>query len=64
MMKALQGLGPWPIVVAVAVLAVLVLVRVWRVRRKRQLAVLREVKRLQREFAVRDALESQEDSQP
>lgn len=63
MMKALQGLGPWPIVAAIAVLAVLVLVRVWRVRRKRQLVVLREMHRLKREFAIRDALESPEDSQ-
>lgn len=63
MMKALQELGPWPIVAAVAVLAVLVLVRVWRARRKRQLVVLREMHRLQREFAVRDAFESQKDSQ-
>lgn len=63
MMKVLQGLGPWPIVAAVAVLAVLVLFRVWRVRRNHQLLVLREMHRLQREFAVRDALESREDSQ-
>jgi hypothetical protein len=61
--KALQGLGPWPIVVAVAMFAGLVLVRVWRVRRRRRLTVLREVQRLQREFAVRDALESREDRQ-
>jgi hypothetical protein len=63
MWKALQGLGPWPIVAAVAVLAVLVLARVWRVRRRRQLAVLHEMQRLRREFAARDALESREDSQ-
>jgi hypothetical protein len=62
-MKALQGLGPWPIFVAVAMLAGLVLLRMWRVRRRRHLAVRREVQRLQREFAVRDALESQEDPQ-
>jgi uncharacterized protein (DUF58 family) len=62
-MKALQGLGPWPIVVAVVMFAGLLLVRAWRVRRRRRLTVLREVRRLQREFAVRDALESREDPQ-
>ena len=62
-MKALQGLGPWPIVVAIAMLAGLVLLRVWRVRRRRRLAVLREVQRLQREFAIRDAQESSEEPQ-
>jgi hypothetical protein len=60
MMKALQGLGPWPIVAAVAILAALVLLRVWRVRRRHRLAVQREVRRLKREFAVRDALESRD----
>jgi hypothetical protein len=59
-MRALQGLGPWPIVVAIAMLAGLVLLRVWRVRRRRRLAVLREVHRLQREFAIRDAQEERQ----
>ena len=62
-MEALRGLGPWTIVAAVAVLAVLALVRVWRVRRNRRLVVLREMHRLQRELAARDALESREDPQ-
>jgi len=61
-MNALQGLGPWPIVAAAALLALLVLVRVWRVRRNRRLLVLREMHRLQRDLATRDALESREDS--
>jgi len=62
MIRTLQELGPWQIVAAVAVLALaLVLFQVFRVRRRKQRAVRREVWRLQREFATRDALESQED---
>jgi len=63
MLQALQGLWPWPMVTAVAVLAVVVLARAWRARRRRQRTVRREVQRLQHEFAIRDALESREDSQ-
>ena len=60
MMKALHELGPWPVVAAIVLLSVLVLLPLWRVRRRQRLAVRREVQRLQREFAVRDELESQE----
>ncbi len=59
-MKTLQGLGAWPLLAAAAILAALVLARIWRARRRRQRAILREVERLRREFAVRDALESQD----
>ena len=60
MMKELQGLGPWLVVAAVAVLAALVLLRSWRVRRRHRNAVQREMRRLQRELATREALESQD----
>ena len=62
MMNALQALGTWRVVaIALAFVAVVVLLPLWRVRRRRRLAVRREVRRLQRDLAIRDALESQQD---
>jgi C4-dicarboxylate-specific signal transduction histidine kinase len=60
MMNALQALGPWRIAVAVAIVAIVVLLPVWRARRRHRRAVLREVQRLRRELAMRDAMESQQ----
>ncbi len=62
MMKTLHELGPWPIIAAVAFLSGLALLRAWRARRRQKLAVLREVQRLQHEFAAREPIESQEHS--
>jgi heme exporter protein D len=60
MIKTLQELGAWPLYTAAAVLAVLVLARLLAVRRRRQRTVLREVERLRRETADREAIESQD----
>jgi heme exporter protein D len=62
MMKTLQELGATPLYAAAAILAVLLLARVWAVRRRRQRAILREVARLQRELAAREAIESQDNA--
>ena len=62
MLKALQELGAWPLYAAAAVLAILVLARLVVVRRRHQRAILREVERLRREMAARDALESRDDA--
>jgi len=62
MMKALQGIEPWHILAAVAALVALVLVQVWRARHRRQRIARRELHRMQREFEIRDQLESREQS--
>jgi len=62
MTKTLQELGATPLYAAAAILAVLVLARVWVVRRRRQRAILREVARLRRELAAREAIESQDNA--
>lgn len=58
MTRTLQELGAWPLYAAAALIAIALLARVLVVRRRRQRAVLREVDRLRREMAVRDAVES------
>lgn len=60
MMKTLQELGAWPLYAGAAILAVLVLARLWVMRRRRQRAILREVERLRREMAGREAIESRD----
>ena len=62
MMKALQGIEPWQIGAAVAAFVALVLFQVWRARRRRQRIAGRELNRMQRELAIRDQLESQDQS--
>ncbi len=58
MTRTLQQLGAWPLYAAAAVLAIAILARVILARRRRQRAVLREVDRLRREMADREAIES------
>ena len=64
MAKTLQELGSWPLYAAATVLAVLVLARLLAVRRARQRAILREVERLRREMAAREAIESRDHGPP
>ena len=62
MLKALQGIEPWHILAPVAALLALAVFQVWRARHRRQRTVRRELHRMQREFEIRDRLESREQS--